>query len=129
MFKIYTDASYKDGVSSHHYYIMKGNRRIKRRTFIGIDETSMKAEATSIIKALQWVDKKGWYNVTVFTDCLPLVNGIRNKAFNNEDYRYIDFLLMKTRSKLKKRSREDLEIVKADTECRKMMATKMRRVV
>ncbi|KOS61533.1 reverse transcriptase-like protein [Lysinibacillus agricola] len=129
MIKIYTDSSYKDGSSTHHYFVMKGNRRIKRRTFIGFDESSMKAEATTIIKALQMVLKKEWKGVTVYTDSLTTVFGVKHDKFNNEDFRYIAHLLKVTNSKIQWKNRRHYRIKLADTECRKMMKTKLRRVV
>ncbi|MGE7840664.1 reverse transcriptase-like protein [Lysinibacillus sp. NPDC093712] len=129
MIKIYSDSSYKNGISTHHYYVMKGNKQIKRRTFIGIDDKSTKAEATTIIKALQMVMKKGWDNVTVYTDSLVTVFGVKNGRFKNEDYRYIAHLLKVTNSKIQWKRRTHFRIKKADTECRKMMQTKLRRVI
>jgi len=129
MIKIYTDSSYKDGVSTHHYYVMNGNKRIKRRTFIGFDESSNKAEATTIIKALQMVLKKGWENVTVHTDSLVTVFGVKHGKFSNEDFRYIAHLLKITKSNIQWKNRRHYRIKIADTECRKMMKTKLRRVV
>lgn len=134
MIKIYTDSSFKDGISTHHYYVMKGNKKIKKRTFIGIDDTTMKAEATTIIKALQMTMKKGWDNVTVHTDSLVTVFEVKkglgtDKVFKNEDFRYIAHLLKVTGSNLQWKRRTHYRIKKADSECRKMMKTKLRRVV
>jgi len=129
MIKIYTDSSYKDGISTHHYFVMKGNKRIKRRTFIGFDESSNKAEATTIIKALQMALKKGWEDVMIHTDSLVTVFGVKHGKFNNEDFRYISHLLKVTNSDIKWKNRRHYRIKKADTECRKMMRTKLRRVV
>lgn len=129
MLKIYTDSSYKNGASTHHYYVMKGNKKIKRRTFIGFDSSSMKAEATTIIKALQMVMKKDWEGVTIYTDSLVTVFGVKHGKFSNEDYRYIAHLLKATKSNIKWKNRKHYRIKIADTECRKMMQTKLRRVV
>ncbi|MCL1696368.1 ribonuclease H family protein [Lysinibacillus sp. BPa_S21] len=129
MIKIYTDGSYKDGSSTHHYFVMKGNKRIKRRTFIGFDESSNKAEATTIIKALQMALKKGWEGVTIHTDSLTTVYGVKHGKFNNEDFRYIAHLLKVTKSNILWKNRRHYRIKKADIECRKMMKTKLRRVV
>lgn len=129
MLKIYTDSSYKDGISTHHYFVMKGNNKIKRRTFIGFDSSSTKAEATTIIKALQMVLKKDWEGVTIYTDSLVTVFGVKHGKFNNEDYRYIAHLLKVTKSNIMWKNRRHYRIKIADTECRKMMQTKLRRVV
>lgn len=129
MLKIYTDSSYKEGVSTHHYFVMKGNIKIKRRTFIGFDTSSTKAEATTIIKALQLVLKKDWEGVTIYTDSLVTVFGVKQGKFNNEDYRYIAHLLKVTKSNIQWKNRGHYQIKIADAECRKMMQTKLRRVV
>lgn len=128
MIKIYTDSGYKDGSSTHHYYVMKGNKRIKRRTFIGFDESSTKAEATTIVKALQMALKKGWKGVTLYTDSLTTVYGVKHGKFNNEDFRYIAHLLKVTKSNIRWKYRRHYKIKKADSECHKMMQTKLRRV-
>jgi len=129
MIKIYTDSSYKDGSSTHHYFVMKGSKRIKRRTFIGFDESSTKAEATTIVKALQMVLKKGWEGVTIHTDSLVTVFGVKHGKFSNEDFRYIAHLLKVTNSNIQWKYRRHYKIKKADSECRKMMQTKLRRAI
>lgn len=129
MIKIYTDGSFKNGVSTHHFYAMRGNKRIKRRTFIGIDDTSVKAEATTIIKALQMIMKKGWNNVHIYTDSLTIVFGVKSGKFKNEDFRYINHFMNVTGTKLHWTRRTNHRIKKADMECKKMMKTKLRRVM
>lgn len=128
MIKIYTDSSFKNGVSTHHYFVMKDGKRIKRRTFIGIDDKSTKAEATTVIKALQMTLKKGWRNVTIYTDSLVTVFGVKNGKFKNEDFKYIAHLLKVTNSNIQWKYRRHHRIMKADAECRKMMETKLRRL-
>ena len=147
MLKVYTDASFKNGVSSHHYYVYRGKRRIKRRTFLNeCNQTPFQAEAMTIIEALKFHYKNGIDNLIIHTDCKSIVklvglelkkDELKKKGMitveskdkpSDTDINYIKHLLKSTNSKLVWMPREHIRIHIADTECRKMMSTKMNRV-
>lgn len=136
MLKVYTDASWKDGVSSHHYYVKKSGKKIKKRTFLSqANQTPTQAEAMTIIEALKFYYKKGVNNLVIFTDCKRIVEQVyyvpeeNEEVVENSDVQYIKHMLKVMNSELKWIPRETRSITKADTECRKMMKTKFRRAV
>ncbi len=71
----YTDAGFKDGVSTHHWRIVNENNWTKKRRSFKANETdSNKAEMQSIISLVQYLNKKDITDITIYTDSMYVVN-------------------------------------------------------
>lgn len=126
--EIFTDASFmEDGLSTHYFYVKIDGEVMKRRNFTGREASSVKSEIETITRALQQADKRGWMNVEVYTDCKTVVNKVYESDDEHHDYKYIRHLLKQTQGHLIWKPRESKEIRKADTKCRELMQTQLRR--
>jgi ribonuclease HI len=121
--KVHTDASYKDGVSTHNWSIRNTRKKvIKSHTFKAHEETSMKSELLTITNVIQFLEKKGWDNVIIYTDCQQLVKKFNSEESDN-DIKFLKWLMKGLNIRIKWKSREDKYISKADDKCRKLMKT------
>lgn len=119
--RIFTDASFKDGVSTHHWRVVNDKQKvIKRRTFKSTDLNNNDAELTSIISAIQWIEKKGYKKVTIFTDsknCVDKLNGESDK----DSIKYVQWLLKGSKIKIKWRGSKHYFIKQADKSCKELL--------
>lgn len=121
--KVYTDASYKDGVSTHNWSIRNTRKRvIKAHTFKAHEENSAKSELLSITNVIQFLEKKGWDNVIIYTDCQEIVKKF-NSTKSNNDINYLKWLMKGLNIRIKWKSRTTKEIAKSDLKCRELMKT------
>ena len=137
--RVYTDASFKDGVSTHHWGVFDVNgKRIKRRSFKACEEDSNKAELQSINSAIQWLYKKDKQNVTIYTDSMYCVRLLAEHVkpsdshlnISHKEKTDIDFLKFQMKGfniQIKWVSRCTKKIKLADYYCGELMGTVLKR--
>ena len=122
---IYTDAGFKDGVSTHHWRIIDEDRKdyvVKRRTFKGYEVDSYKAEIQTINSALQYIEKKNFKNFTLYTDCQSFVNEVNGES-EKLDIKLIQLKMKVYNIKIAWVPRETKQIKLADHYCSELMTT------
>jgi len=104
----FVDASYRNNKSYHAFTIKDWNgKTMFERSFQGFESRAVQAELATIIKALQFIRKKNFKNVRIMTDCLNIVESVREgKSHEGLDVEYLNFLLRDTGSKIKWVSRK-----------------------
>lgn len=140
--KMYTDASFKDGVSTHHYRLLEvnGRRTKKRRTLKANEEDSFKAELHSIAEAIRYLNQRDIMNVTIHTDNMAVVKLLNVKIDPNHDYTeeelaflnrfgsgYLRSVMKQLNIDIKWVTRQHKQIVLADYYCGQLMETVMKR--
>lgn len=128
--RIYTDASYKNNISTHNWRVVNEKGKvIKRRTFKGADinKHSTDAELTTIISALRWIEKKGLRKVTIFTDSKNTADAI-NSDSDLDSIKYVQWALKGSKVKVKWRTRNHHFIKQCDKSCKQLMKTVSKRV-
>lgn len=122
---IYTDAGYKEGVSTHHWRIIDEKRNdyvVKRRTFKGYEVDCNKAEIQTINSALQYIERKNFKNFIIYTDSQSFVNEVNGES-SKHDIKLIQLLMKVYNVKIEWVSRETKQIKLADHYCRELMTT------
>lgn len=96
-----TDASLKDGYSTHSFWLKdwKGKTLFEKR-FNGIETKSTEAELHTIIKLLQFINEREMVKVRIYTDCKHIVDATTNINKGKIDVTYLKHLLKITNSKL-----------------------------
>lgn len=126
--KMYTDASYKEGVSTHHYRLLNHNGSVKkRRTMKATEQDSIRAELHSLSEALRYLNQRDIMNVTIHTDCQILVNRLNNLEYNEMGIPYLRLVMKQLNVDVKWITREHKQIVLADYYCGQLMKTVMNR--
>ena len=116
----HSDASWKNGISTHSYILRtKSGRKVKKISYVGYEEDSMKAEIDSLVKCLNDCAANKYYGLVIYTDCKNIVDACYNKCKLKNDITYLKHMLKKTRSELtwKPRSRNK----EADRSARNLM--------
>lgn len=122
----YVDASFRDNKSYHAFTIKDWNGRILfEKKFRGFETKSTEAELGTMIKALQFIREKGFKKVRILTDCLSIVEGVRNGGHENIDVSYLKFLLRETNSTIKWIPRKANK--RCDSLCRNVYKRKIKR--
>lgn len=122
---IYTDAGFKDGISTHHWRIIDESRNdyvVKRRTFKGYEVDCNKAEIQTINSALQYIEKKNFKNFIIYTDSQTFVNEV-NSVTEKSDIKFIQLKMKVYNIKIEWVPRETKQIKLADHYCRELMTT------
>lgn len=83
----YTDASWKNGVSTHHWRLVTESGWVKkRRSFKATEDSCHLAELHTIVSLVQYLNKKDITDLTIYTDSqyvVNLLNGNSNKEETN----------------------------------------------
>ena len=121
----YTDASYKEGVSTHHWRIVtEKDYVVKRRSFKGTESNCHKAELQSIISLVQHLNKKDITDITIYTDSKHVEKLLNN---HNEDesslIKCLKWDLKGLNAKVEWVSRETKQIKMADYYCGQLLKT------
>ena len=70
----YTDAGFKDGVSTHHWRIVNQSNWVKKRySFKANEVDNNKAEMQSINSLVQYLNKKDITDIVIYTDSMYVV--------------------------------------------------------
>lgn len=140
--KMYTDASFKDGVSTHHYRLLDYNGRKvkKRRTLKANEDNSFKAELHSISEAIRYLNQRDIKNVTLHTDNQAVYKLLniefdKSKDYNEDELRhlnrygsgYLRSVMKQLNIDIKWITRQHKQIVLADYYCGQLMETVMKR--
>ena len=126
----YTDAGFKDGVSTHHWRIItETGWNTKRRSFKGSETDSNKAELQSIISLVQYLNKKDMIGVTIYTDSQYVVNLLNGNNESDESnlVKSLKWDLKWLKSEVKWVSRKTKQIKLADHYCSQLMDTVFKR--
>ena len=126
----YTDAGFKDGVSTHHWRIItETGWTKKRRSFKGSETDSNKAELQSIISLVQYLNKNDMIGVTIYTDSQYVVNLLNGNNVSDESnlVKSLKWDLKWLKSEVKWVSRKTKQIKLADYYCSQLMDTVFKR--
>lgn len=126
--KMYTDASFKEGVSTHHYRLLSPNGRVKkRRTLKSNEQDSIRAEIHSISEAIRYLNQRDITDVVIFTDSVAVVKIINNKKDNRMGADYLRLVMQQLNIEVKWTSRKTKQIALADYYCGQLLETVMKR--
>lgn len=125
---IYTDAGWKDGVSTHHWRIINEENGIveKRRSFKSTEENSQKAELQTLNSLLQYLSQRDKGDVTIYTDCYANV-ALFNNPTDRNDINVMKWIMKDLNIDVKWVSRETKQIKLADYYCSQLMSTVLNR--
>lgn len=135
---VYTDAGFKNGVSTHHWRVFdtKG-KLIKRRSFRALEEDCNKAELQTINSVIQWLYKKNIDNVNIHTDSMYCVKLLSNSSASDEhelispteksDIDFLKFQMKGFNIRVEWVSRCTKQIKLADYYCDELMDTVLKR--
>ena len=108
--QIFTDAGYKNGMSSHGFIAKHWNGTvIASRSFSGNEDSPIKSEMTSIVTAINWVNslkKIPKRRIRIYTDCLYIYETVEGIREHDIDVTYLKHQLKRINAKLIWRSRE-----------------------
>lgn len=126
--RIYMDASFKNGVTTHHWYLMSLNKKhvIKTHTFKSNEETPQKAELQTIVSAVQFLNRRNLTGYIIFTDCMENVK-LLNGESNDSSIKALKWMMRDLDIKVKWVARDNANIKEAHSECERLMTTVMKR--
>lgn len=83
----------KDGLSTHHWYLLKDGRRVKRWTTQGYESNRKKAIEETMVRALRYIEKKGIVGAIFYTSdrelCISMNQAVDNPATQSTNMKFI----------------------------------------
>jgi len=135
----YTDAGFKDGVSTHHWRIVNQSNWVKKRySFKANEVDNNKAEMQSINSLVQYLNKKDITDIVIYTDSMYVVRLLKPNSelteeelmLKKEDSNFIKSLkwdLKGLNARVEWISREAKQIKLADYYCSQLLETVFKR--
>lgn len=120
MIKVYMDAGYKNGLSTHNWYMKKNGKTIKSKTYkLNHLGGNVQAEMDTLEDVMKYIMEKGLRDVVIHTDCKTIVNYLSKES----KYKSTNFLRHQMKHNniiVKWVSRYNRNIAKADNTCRNL---------
>lgn len=126
--KMYTDASFKEGVSTHHYRLITPRGYVKkRRTLKSNEQDSIRAELHSIAEGIRYLNQRDIKNVVIYTDSVAAVKIINNSEDKRMGADYLRLVMKQLDIEVRWVSRATKQIAMADYYCGQLLETVMNR--
>ena len=135
----YTDAGFKDGVSTHHWRIINENNWTKkRRSFKANEVDNNRAEMQTVVSLVQYLNKKDITDIVIYTDSAYVARLLKQDGelteeelmLKKEDSHFIKSLkwdLKGLNARVEWISRKTKQIKLADYYCSELLETVFKR--
>lgn len=126
----YTDAGFKNGVSTHHWRIVNQNNWTKKRRSFKANETdNNKAEMQSINSLVQYLNKKDITDIVIYTDSMYVVNLLsgNTEVAESNFIKSLKWDLRGLNARVEWVSRKTKQIKLADYYCSELLETVFKR--